>query len=229
VAGIKSLNKSSYCNNIIKGENIMSRRIARTRIYNLNKEGQTLPNTAGTGIKGNVGSKTRLRQGEEIVSEFTIDLAATGSAAYAWGTGVSAPDGALGVTIIGLSSAVEPHDGAYFMQINGTASATDGNGIVTSGEMICVETPTGAGTAIGLWGGTQPSGSGADMNLGGLKFIRPVSQSIGRNEVFELDQDLDNQYLYLVHSGNIGGTAGAAYTAGKFVVRLYGYNVFDDV
>ena len=174
----------------------MSRRIARTRIYNLNKEGQTLPNTAGTGIKGNVGSKTRLRQGEEIVSEFTIDLAAAAGAAYAWGTGVSAPDGALGVTIIGLSSAVEPHDGAYFMQINGS---------------------------------TQPSGSGADMNLGGLKFIRPVSQSIGRNEVFELDQDLDNQYLYLVHSGNIGGTAGAAYTAGKFVVRLYGYNVFDDV
>jgi len=207
----------------------MSRRIARARLYELNKIGDDLTDTAGTGIDTNIGASTRLRSGEEIISEFTIDLAASGSAAYAWGNGVGAPDSGDGVMVIGLSSSTEPHNDANFVQINGTASAADGNGIVTSGELVCVETPTGAGTAIGLWGGTKLSGSGSPMNDGGLKFIAPVSQSLGRNEVFELDQNLDNQYLYLVHSGNIGGIPGAAYTAGKFIVRLYGYNAFDDV
>jgi len=207
----------------------MSRRVARARLYQVMKLGEDLKDTAGAAIDGNIGNSTRSRSGEEIISEFTIDLASSKGAAYGWGDGVGPPDSGAGVTAIGISSSAEPHDKANFARINGTSSAADGNGVVTSGEMICVETPAGGGTAIGLWGGTNQTGSGELLDSGGLKFITPVSMSLGDNETFELDQDLDNYYLYLVHSGNIGGVGGAAYTAGKFIVRLYGYNVFDDV
>ena len=56
--------------------------------------------------------------------------------------------------------------------------------------------------------------------------IAAAAQTIGIDgENLDVGADLDNKYLYLVSSGSTG----AAYTAGKFVLRLYGYNVFDDV
>ena len=52
-----------------------------------------------------------------------------------------------------------------------------------------------------------------------------LPQTLGMNNEFDIDEDLNDKYLYLAHSGS----GAAAYTAGKFVLRLHGYNVFADV
>ena len=63
------------------------------------------------------------------------------------------------------------------------------------------------------------------MEAGGVELIAPVAQVIGSETLFEVDTDIDNKYLYLVSSGSTAGT----YASGKFILRLYGFNVFDDV
>ena len=111
------------------------------------------------------------------------------------------------------------------MLINGTASAADAVGIVVATELICVEAPAGGEDVIGLWYGTNASGSGDDLGSGGTELIRAADQLLGTDgENLDVGADLDNKYLYLVSSGSAGD-----YTAGKFVLRLYGYNVFNDV
>ena len=49
------------------------------------------------------------------------------------------------------------------------------------------------------------------------------------DQTFDVDTDIDNMYIYLVHSGAQGGAGGAAYTSGKFILRLYGFEKFNDV
>ena len=59
----------------------MSRRIARSRLYELNKVGEELTSTAGPAMSGNIGTQSRLRQGELITTDITIDLASSKGAA----------------------------------------------------------------------------------------------------------------------------------------------------
>ena len=207
-----------------------SRRLGRRRMYSLLKYGEKLTSTAGAGIEGNIGHQTRLRDGELITTDITIDLASSNGAAYSFPTKA----GTANDMIIGVSSSTSTsgsnglwtgNENAHIMLINATASAADGIGVLTSGELMCVESPTGGGVTIGLALGTNASGSGADMGIGGLELIQPVSQFLGVNSTFDLDSNRDNYYMYLIHSGS----GDAAYTAGKFVLRLYGWNVFDDV
>lgn len=200
----------------------MGKRIGRKRLYALNKAGESLTSTAGVAMDSNIGSQSRIRQGELLTTDVTIDLAAAAGAAASFattGTGNSANK------IIGVSSSSGTHGQAQLMLINGTASAADSVGILTAVEMICVEEPLGGEDNIGLWYGPAASASGEDL-LGGTQLIAAAAQTIGIDgENLDVGADLDNKYLYLVSSGSTG----AAYTAGKFVLRLYGYNVFDDV
>ena len=136
-----------------------SRRIGRKRLYALNKAGETLTSTAGAAMEGNIGSQTRLRDGEIIATDITIDLASSAGAAHSFS--VASANVNIGTTAIGVSSVL---------------------------------------AAVG-------------------------PQVIGSSTALDPDIDLDNKYLYLVHSGSGADN----YTAGKFVIRLYGYNVFDDV
>ena len=212
-----------------------SRRLGRKRLYVLNKAGEELTSTAGAGFEAVIGSQTRRREGELLTTEVTIDLASSKGAAFAFATSGSV--GTAGATsVIGLSSSTTDllsHNAANIMLMNNTASAADSIGILTAAELVCVETPTGGGVHIGLWYGSEASGSGALMDQGGVELIAAQNMALGKDAstVFAgPDVDLDNKYLYLVHSGTAGTMpAGAAYTAGKFVLRLYGYNVFDDV
>ena len=201
----------------------MSRRIARARLYELNKEGEALTSTAGPAMSGNIGSQSRLRDGEIISTDITIDLASSKGLAHSFSVAGASSDATH--TAIGVSSSSGTHSNAQVMLINGTASAGDSIGVLTGGELMCVETPVGGGVHIGLWYGTNATGSGADMVIGGNALAAVATQAIGVNTTLDPDIDLDNKYLYLVHSGSGAGD----YTAGKFVLRLYGYNVFDDV
>ena len=40
----------------------------------------------------------------------------------------------------------------------------------------------------------------------------------------DISADIDGKYIYLVSSGSAG-----TYSDGKFILRLYGYTVFNDV
>ena len=107
-------------------------------------------------------------------------------------------------------------------------------GVVSAGELICVETPTGGGSRfrIGVFYGPEISGSGRTLG-GAAALVAPVVQTKGLSNSFDLDADeLDGMYLYLGQSGSTAAdsvAADAAYTAGKFILRLYGYPVFDDI
>ena len=199
-----------------------SRRIGRKRLYALNKAGEALTSTAGAAMEGNIGSQTRLRDGEIIATDITIDLASSAGAAHSFSvaSGVSA----IGTTAIGVSSSSGVHGNAQVMLINKVGADADSIGVLTGGELMCVETPTGGGEHIGLWYGTNATASGDDM-LGGTVLAAVGPRVVGSSEALDPDIDLDNKYLYLVHSGSGADN----YTAGKFVIRLYGYNVFDDV
>ena len=209
----------------------MSRRVARTRLYELQKSGENLVESAGTGISDSIGNSSRLRQGTLITSEITLDLANATAPASSFNAGAGIPDSAEGVSIIGVSSSVDNgvglgHENANVIQIDKVSGATTENGVVTSGELVCVEAPLNGETVIGLWYGDNLSGSGEDMGAGSAqKLIEPATQVIGKETLFEVDVDINDKYLYLVSSGS----AANPYTAGKFVLRLYGFNVFDDV
>ncbi len=200
-----------------------SRRVARRRLYDLNKSGESLTSTAGAGMGSNIGSQSRFRQGELITTDITIDLAAAAGATHSFST---TGTGTTAVKAIGVSSSGGTHSNAHIMQVNGTSSANDAVGIVVAAELICVEAPLGGEDHIGVWYATNASGSGNDMLGGGVALIAAADQALGTDgENLDVGTDLDDKYLYLVSSGSTD----ADYTAGKFVLRLYGYNVFDDV
>ena len=177
-----------------------SRRLGRKRLYALSKAGEALTSTAGAAMEGNIGSQTRLRDGEIIATDITIDLAAAAGAAHSFSVVGTNPG--ITTTAIGVSSSSGVHGNAQVMLINKVGDDADSIGVLTGGELMCVETPTG-GEILAVAG----------------------AQAVGTSTALDPDIDLDNKYLYLVHSGS----GAANYSAGKFVIRLYGYNVFDDV
>jgi hypothetical protein len=202
----------------------MGKRLGRKRLFALNKQGETQARTMGLGVAAAIGRQTRLRSGAELISELTIDLGATGSdgtlhSFATTGTGAGA------VKAIGMSSSTGTHQNAQLLQVNFSSTATDGNGIITSGELVCVETPLDGEDHIGLWYASNASGSGNDMHLGGVELVAAADQVLGKDGTFDVDVDLDDKYLYLVTSGSDD----ANYRAGKFVVRLYGFEQFADV
>ena len=201
-----------------------SRRIGRKRLYALNKAGEKLTSTAGAAIEGNIGSQTRVRDGEIIATDITIDLGSSKGAAHSFS--VAGAAGATStITAIGVSSSSGTHGAAQLMQINKNGSEADAIGVLTGGELMCVEAPTGGNAVIGVYAGAAVTSSADPMTLNANQIIAPTTMVLGKNVGIAPDVDMDNKYLYLVSSGSTD----ADYTAGKFVLRLYGYNVFSDV
>ena len=105
------------------------------------------------------------------------------------------------------------------------------NGIIYKAEMGCIETPTGtnAETDIVLAAISAAPDTGDDVTRGSgyQVLVDPgAAWSIGRSMDAGLATnygDLNDKYLFL-HGGNISTGGGGQYTAGKFVIKLYGYN-----
>lgn len=214
----------------------MGKRIGRKRLYALNKAGEKLTSTAGAGIEGNIGSQSRLRESELLVTDITIDLASSEGAAHCFPMKAVVDGEGVGVAmVIGISASTSTsssvgawtgNENAQLMLINGTASAADSVGVITSGELMCVERPEGGARTIGLSYAASATGSGAPLGGATSLVAASTAQTLGTYTSFDVsDADLDNKYLYLVSSGSTD----AVYTSGKFILRLYGYNVFDDV
>ena len=204
----------------------MSKRLSRVRLFNINQQGMPSPQTAGIAFSSSIRLQTKTAEGSLTTTDMQIDL---GSSLGALTSFASVGAGATGQQIVGVSSSSGTHGDAQMMLLDASSSAQGlpMQGVVTSAELVCVEVPIGGGTHLGVWYGSAASGSGNDMQTGGVELIAAETYTaIGDSAVVtDISVDIDNQYLYLVHSGSTAAT----YTAGKFVLRLFGYTKFADV
>jgi hypothetical protein len=166
-------------------------------------DGATMAVQAAAGITGGVGTvfKTSVQRiGGIIRTTIIIDL-----------TGLASSTTDL--DIIGTGSSP-----AYI----GRIIAAD-NGTILSGTMTCLEVPVGGADDIDLYSATEGTG----VFDGGVAALTETALiTAGGAWTLALTKALgavpaSGQYLYL--TGGEAGTA-AAYTAGKFLIELQGYD-----
>lgn len=201
----------------------------RRRLYSLNKLGQAATSFSGTGISPTIVSSTLLRQGSEVVTEIVLDLGSslTGSLEA---VKTIATDG----LVIGVSSSSGTHGPA-----NLTTLATATNGHLIAIDMICLETPSGSAavstdidlvahaTSTLTYGGNVATGSSGTILINASGSWTQGSfkswTTLPGSNIYALNASGnvpgDTVTLYLAHGGS--GAAGS-YSAGKYVIRLYG-------
>ena len=174
---------------------------------------QTSANAAGAGAperSTNVGEIN-----SEIITTIFVDLSTSSTSAVASATA----DHAIGVPGTGDGGADEP---AYITQVTEAV-----NGIVYAAELICLETPAGASTTIGLSSNTASTITQGQDATGEEKITEGVQAKGERTQINLVSANSnpvhnegipDNRYLYLYHGASAAGT----YSAGKFLIRLYG-------
>ena len=114
----------------------------------------------------------------------------------------------------------------YMQRTSDNALWTTEMGVCVETELVCVEQPTGGAVIVGLAYGEQLSGSGMDTRDATISCaLTSMDVGVFTTSGGAIDADLDGMYWYLISSGSTS----AAYTAGKFIVRWYGYQVFDDI
>jgi|TARA_R110000824_G_scaffold7263_2_gene32772 hypothetical protein len=160
--------------------------------------------TPGTGISTGSGTLFKgsiLRMGDVIETTIVIDL-----------TGLNSGDANL--DIIGVAGTANSHLGQI------TAA---GNGTLFAGSMQCVETPAGGEPDIDLYSATESTGT-EEALVTGLTETALLATAVDWTNILApkglTALPAANEYLYLAASG---GSTNATYTAGKFVIKLYGY------
>lgn len=90
---------------------------------------------------------------------------------------------------------------------------------VLGGRMTCLETPAGGGTDIDLYSATEGTGvqDSAITALTETQIVNGGSQTVGTVSYFSADPAASS-YLYMVSQG----TGAAAYTAGRFLIEIFG-------
>ena len=95
------------------------------------------------------------------------------------------------------------------------------NGRIMGGTFVCTEAPAGGDADIDVYGADEATGA-YDAAVTSLtndtQLTNPGTLSLGTTAHVIADALAANDYLYLV---SVGATA-AAYTAGRFVLTLYG-------
>ena len=194
----------------------MGRRLGRKRLYSLQKEGQSISGSSGGGVTGSIGDISVSRQGSELVTEIYVDLGSSKGALYQPGTAN---------LIIGYSSSTDGVQDAGNAQLLRVTPAEHGH--ITTAELICLEEPEGGDRRINLSRKASVaafSGSvAADVIVGGNLTLGSASSA-----VFD-DDALNMQYLYLTYGAATDSADATQYTAGKVLVRLYGWAVPDDL
>lgn len=167
--------------------------------------GDALVTEAGTGITAGTGTVYRSsvrRSGTMVVTEILVDL-----------TGLNSQ--ATDLDIIGVDGTANP---CHFGQI--TAAQ---NGTIFGGTMRCMEVPAGGDPNVALYSATE--GTGVEDGL-----VSSLTETLlfdpNADWTIDMDRSLTgvpaaDEYLYLVQ-GDATGT-NATYTAGKFLITLYGY------
>ena len=160
--------------------------------------------TPGTGISTGSGTLYKgsvLRMGDVIETTIVMDL-----------TGLNSGD--ADGDIIGVAGTANSHIGQI------TAAA---NGTLFAGYMQCVETPAGGEPDIDLFSATESTGT-EEALVTGLTETALLATAADWTNVLApkglTALPAANEYLYLAASG---GSTNATYTAGKFIIKLYGY------
>ena len=105
---------------------------------------------------------------------------------------------------------------AYIGQVT-----TANQGTVFGVTMTCVETPAGGGTDIDLYSATEGTGVN-DTAIGDLTETQIINAGAASAGTMVAGGDIvADQYLYLVGQG----TGHAAYTAGRFIIEITGYDI----
>ena len=105
---------------------------------------------------------------------------------------------------------------AYIGQVT-----TVNQGTVFGVTMTCLETPAGGGTDIDLFSATEGTGVN-DTAIGDLTETQIINAGAASAGTMVAGGDIAaDQYLYLVGQG----TGHAAYTAGRFMITILGYDV----
>lgn len=101
------------------------------------------------------------------------------------------------------------------------------NGTIFGGTMVCLETPAGGEVDINLWSANEATGvlDGLITGLTGELTVvdRAGDWAAGDVRTSGAVVPAANQYLYLAVGTASTPTAGT-YTAGKFLITLYGYD-----
>ena len=160
--------------------------------------------TPGTGISTGSGTLFKgsvLRMGDVIETTIVIDV-----------TGLNSGD--ADGDIIGVAGTANSHLGQI------TAAA---NGTILAGYMQCVETPAGGEPDIDLFSATESTGT-EEALVTGLTETALLATAVDWTNILApkglTAVPAADQYLYLVASG---GATNNTYTAGKFIIKLYGY------
>ena len=169
----------------------------------INDEVRDIP-AAATGITGGTGTIYKasvVERGGIITTSILLDL-----------TGLSSSTTDLDV--IGQSTPAA-HLGQLTAAINGT---------ILGGRMTCLEAPVGGITDIDLYSAEEATGAFDDAGATSMTETALITKG-GAWAIDSIEAltgvPAANEYLYLF--GGAAGTA-AAYTAGKFLIELYGYD-----
>tara|TARA_R110000744_G_scaffold37314_6_gene85602 strand:- start:239 stop:874 length:636 start_codon:yes stop_codon:yes gene_type:complete len=160
--------------------------------------------TPGTGISAGDGTLFKgsiLRMGDVIETTIVIDL-----------TGLNSGD--ADADVIGVAAAANCNLGQITAANNGT---------ILAGTVQCVETPAGGEPDIDLYSAVEATGTEETLitALDETALLAAAADWTGILPPKGLTAvPAADEYLYLVGGG---GVTNATYTAGKFVIKLYGY------
>ena len=193
----------------------MGKRLGRKRLFSLNKLGQTSTQTAGTGISPAIATQTEMRDGSLITTDIQIDL---GTSAGAIASVATTGTGNGANAVIGVAALT-----------SSLVTVAEAQGVLTSAELICVEAPVTGEDNIGVFYADNVLSSSMTMAqaTNPVELITAEAYAAAGDSAANTDisADIDGKYIYLVSSGSTANT----YSAGKFILRLYGYTVFNDV
>jgi len=162
----------------------------------------------GAGIEGTAA--TYITQVDRLPSDTDTNVNIVKSTIMIDLTGLK--DGGTAGDIIGKDGAGV----AYIAQVT-----TANQGVVFGVTMTCVETPAGGSTDIDLYSATEGTGVN-DTAIGTLTETQIINAGAASAGTLVAGGDIvADQYLYLVSQG----TGDAAYTAGRFMIEVIGYDV----
>ena len=166
--------------------------------------GNTIATTAGTGITtgtGTVYASSAIKSGGIYITSILLDI--TGLAAS-----TTLND------IIGVSAAANCHLGQITAAVSGT---------ILGGSITCLETPAGADADIDVYSATESTGTENALVTGLTEtviYARAASWAVHDVKAITTPPAA-NEYLYLAVGA---GAAPGTYTAGKFLIELFGYS-----
>ena len=185
-----------------------NRRIGRKRLYAVEKAGQLVDLESGAGIASAIKAATQHRNGQEIITEIQIDLAAS--------TGVC--KGGNGVKkVVGIKGSTAP---AYITQLSVAKF-----GIITEIRCVCVESLTTAVKLTDVMTDNDGTKALGDL-LGSSEIVvcdndGVIGDDQANTNTFDGNmQDSTPAYLYLANGGS--NTSNSDFAEGKFLIYIHG-------